>query len=92
MSNISESRNQSDHRMKDDDLWTPSTEFPDELHHAENGMSVDVLAYSDKTEEHTIAWFDFKIMKWTFLCREAFGKFKWRYLNQEIDKPKNDGM
>lgn len=72
--------------MNSDELWEPSTEFPCELSKAGNGFSVDVLVYSKKLDQHTIGWFDFKKMKWNFLCRESQGKFKWRYLNESIDK------
>lgn len=75
-----------------DDLWTTSTEFPDELNPSGNGFSVDVLIYDIISEEHTIGWFDFEIMTWRFLSNENIQKFFWRYLSQEIDKPKTDGM
>lgn len=67
--------------------WNESTEFPDELSKAENGFSVDVLVYSKKSDEHTVGWFNYNSMSWVFLCRQALGKFKWRYFDLKNDKP-----
>lgn len=67
--------------------WISHTEFPDELSKAGNGLSVDVLVYSKKSDDHTVGWFNFESMSWVFLCRQAQGKFKWRYFNDKIDKP-----
>lgn len=61
--------------------------FPEELNFAQSRFSVDVLAWSQKKDQHTIAWFDFHLHKWQFLCREFQGPFVWRYLNDETDKP-----
>lgn len=66
--------------------WVKSTEFPDELSPTGRGLSVDVLIYSKQTDEHTVGWYDFNVMTWRFLCREAVGRFKWRYFETEIDK------
>jgi hypothetical protein len=66
--------------------WIESTEFPEVLNPANNGLSVDVLVYCKKTDEHTIGWFNFNTMTWNFLCRESVGKFKWRYFQNNIDK------
>ena len=64
-------------------------EFPSELNFAQNRFSVDVLIHNKKKEQHTIGWFDFKEMKWLFLCREVQGSFFWRYLNKEIDEKRD---
>lgn len=66
--------------------WTDSSEFPEELSPANNNFSVDVLIYNSQTDEHTVGWFDFKIMTWQFLCRESQKAFKWRYFINQIDK------
>lgn len=66
--------------------WNDPEDFPDELNKAHNNFSVDVLIYSKSTKEHTIGWFDFKNMKWQYLCKEAQKGWKWRYFNNELDK------
>lgn len=72
--------------------WNEPTDFPEELNKAHNNFTVDVLVYSKKTNEHTIGWFDFKEMKWHFLCREAQKNFKWRYLDDQVDKPNQNNV
>jgi len=71
-----------------DELWNDSKEFPDELSKANNNLSVDVLIYSKLDRIHTIGWYNFNLFSWHFLSNERINKkFKWRYLDQEIDKP-----
>lgn len=65
--------------------WSDQSEFPDELNPAHNGLSIDVLVYNNKTEEHTIGWFDFEKMGWNFLNNEGQEKFIWRYFVKGID-------
>lgn len=65
--------------------WSNPDVFPDLI--GQNGFSVDVLIYSDKIDEHTIGWYEYKTGKWWFLCNEqSFEEFKWRYFNNQIDK------
>lgn len=70
--------------------WQKNSEFPDELHPAQNNFSVDVLVYFECLDEHTIGWFDFKGMQWLFLSNQDYSgrKFQWRYFIDEIDKIK----
>lgn len=63
-----------------------SSDFPEVLSPANNGLSVDVLIYSEEKDQHTVGWFDFNKMTWRFLCREPQPIFKWRYFNDKIDK------
>jgi hypothetical protein len=70
------------------DPWNESTDFPEELSKAENGLSVDVLIYSISMDQHTVGWFDFVTMTWRFLCREPQDDFKWRYFNKKTDNTK----
>ena len=63
-------------------------EFPSELNYAKTRFSVDVLVWDEQRKEHTVAWYDFNLMKWWFLCREVHGEFEWRYFIEGIDKPK----
>lgn len=72
--------------MSDLEIWFKSADYPDELSKAQNGFSVDVLAYNKRTDENTIAWFDYNKMRWLFLSNEDFKPFKWRYINPETDK------
>lgn len=65
--------------------WNSESDFPDEFS-SSGKTSVDVLVYNEKTDEHTIGWFDFNVMTWRFLCRESIGKFQWRYFVNEYDK------
>lgn len=66
--------------------WINQTEFPGELN-GTSGFSVDVLVYSKALNEHTIGFYDFKVMTWRFLLNEEFKSFKWRYFDDLIDKP-----
>ena len=68
--------------------WTENKDFPDVLNEAQNGFSVDVLAYFECLDEHTVAWFDFNQMKWQFLRSQDYEnrRFQWRYFVDEIDK------
>jgi len=68
--------------------WNDQSDFPDEISKSKDHLSVDVLVYNKKTNEHTIGWFNFNVMTWNFLCRESMGKFKWRYFIDSIDKIK----
>ena len=68
--------------------WNDQTEFPGELNKSQNGFSVDVLIYSEKTDEHTVGWYDFKTMTWRFLSNEEIKKFYWRYFIDKTDKYK----
>lgn len=73
--------------MSEDQMqFNSSTDFPEVLNPAHNNLSVDVLIYSSKTDEHTVGWFDFNTMTWRFLCRESQTSFKWRYFNDKTDK------
>lgn len=72
--------------------FNSSSDFPSEVSPAHNGLSVDVLIYSEKTGEHTVGWFSYKLMTWKFLCREPHQEFVWRYFNNEHDKPKINNM
>jgi len=74
-------------KSKNKSIFFSHKDFPSELNYAQSRFSVDVLVWNKKTEEHTIGWFDFQLMKWCFLCREVQGSFKWRYLSENIDKP-----
>jgi len=74
---------------KEIELWNDSKEFPDELSKAGNNLSVDVLIYCQVQRIHTIGWYNFNLFAWHFLSNEKMNKkFKWRYLDQECDKPK----
>ena len=69
------------------DQWNDPNEFPDELSPSGNSISVDVLVFNYKTQEHTIGWFDFDTHTWRFLCRETQSKtWKWRHFINSIDK------
>lgn len=68
--------------------WNLPSEFPDELSEGNQNFSTDVFVYSERTGEHTVGWYDWKVMTWRFLCREPFPEFKWRYFIDEIDKYK----
>lgn len=64
--------------------WNDKSEFPGEL--GQNGFSVDVLVHDTRADEHTVGFYDFKIMTWRFLSNEEIKRFKWRYFQDEIDK------
>ena len=66
--------------------WFDPNEIPTERNEKQPIFSVDVLIYSESTKERTVGWFDFKEIKWSFLCRESQKKWKWRYFNDKIDK------
>jgi len=73
------------------DKFNPSTDFPEELSRSQNGFSVDVLVYSELERIHTIGWYNFNLFRWHFLTNEDVNKdFKWRYFEDEIDKPKKN--
>jgi hypothetical protein len=67
------------------------TDFPEELSRSQNGFSVDVLIYSRIERIHTIGFYNFNLFRWHFLTNEDVNKeFKWRYFEDEIDKPSNN--
>lgn len=67
--------------------WNASTETPDILNNAQSRFSVDVLIYSQSLDENAIAYYDYFDDKWIFLSRDVnFKQFKWRYLNNKLDK------
>lgn len=68
------------------DPWHSQKDFPEVISDSNRGSSIDVLVYSKDVEEHTVGWFDFNKMTWMFLCREAVGRFKWRYFEDVTDK------
>lgn len=77
--------------MSNSGEFNSSIDFPGEISPAHNGLSVDVLIYSEKTGEHTVGWYSYDLMTWKFLCREPHLDFEWRYFVDVIDKPKKDG-
>jgi hypothetical protein len=66
--------------------FNDSSEHPEFVRHEGSSLSVDVLVYSKRKDEHTIGWYNFDTHNWHFLCREAVGKFEWRYFNKKTDK------
>lgn len=73
--------------MEIDIEWNDPQDFPDVVSDAGNGFSIDVFVYCESTNEHTVGWYDYTKNVWNFLCREPIGKrWKWRYLNESIDK------
>lgn len=67
--------------------WNASIETPDILNNAQSRFSVDVLIYSQSLDENAIAYYDYFDHKWIFLSRDVkFKQFKWRYLNNKLDK------
>jgi len=65
--------------------WSDQNDFPGQ--HGVNGFSIDVLIYCEDLDLHQIAFFEYKTMKWHFLCSEQhIVSFIWRYFNKKIDK------
>lgn len=67
--------------------WNDQSEFPGEIN-GTSSFSIDVLVYSEAVDEHTVGFYDYKVMTWRFLCNETIKTFKWRYFQDEIDKYK----
>ncbi len=71
----------------DDIVWSEPTEVPDVLSEAQRGLSVDILVYCPKANEHTVGWYNHNTDEWLFLCREAnFKTFVWRYFTDKHDR------
>lgn len=77
--------------MAEDDIitWYASDEWPDVVSDVNTGCSIDVLAYDPKTDEHTVAWYNFNTFAWNFLRNENVNsRFVWRYFNDTHDRYK----
>lgn len=65
--------------------WHVPEEIPKDKNPNQPMFSEDVLIHTE-TDESSIGWYDYGKKDWQFLCREDVGEFKWRYINNFIDK------
>lgn len=73
--------------MEDLIEWYEATDLPDLVSKGESSISVDVLIHSPDADEHQIGWYNYKTMRWQFLCNENVAhNFRWRYFTNKHDR------